>query len=403
MSSITVPIPYDKKVLNATKKLLELGKKSLLPIYDCPDMIIDRGDGVHLWDVDGNQYIDFSSGLAVCNLGYRHPVVMEAIMRQTEKIWHTTSLYYSEPVILLAEYLTRSSFADYVFFWNSSVAVYEGTLTTVRKYAQIKYPHQNKTKTIILSSNTLINHLKNSEHLIYSPFNDIDAVNKVFSDHVNAVIFDIVDGNEQGNFIDYDFLQIICNLCKKYNALLVIDEVQTAIGRTGKLFAHQWFNVEPDIVIIANGICAGLPFGGLLVSEKVGNIMGNGDYSSALGGNPLAAFVALESLKIINDRLFLNEVLYKETYLRQQLANINQILPLFGKIYGKGLLLLAEFIYPKCSAQDFSDLCIQYGILILYSGKHCIRFSPPLTITYHEIDEFIERLKQMIQDSLLSK
>ncbi len=403
MPGISVPIPYKGTVFSSTSKLLEIGKTNLLPVYDCTNMVIDRGDGVYLWDVDGNEYIDFSSGLAVCNLGYRHPRVMEAIMRQTEKIWHTTSLYYSEPAILLAEYLNKHTFSDYVFFWNSATAAYEGAIKTAKKYSRVKHSSRNKEKTIVLSS---IQHnpnhrLNTSNDIIYCPFGDVEALENTFSDVVNAVICRLVDGGGQGSSMENEYFQKIRQLCNQYGALMIVDEIGTAVGRTGKLFGCEWFDEQPDVVIVAHGLSAGLPIGALLLSEEVGLIMERGDYSSALGGNPLSTFVALECMEIINDDRFLKKVIAKGKYLREQIVKLNQDQPVFGEVSGRGLLLVAPFLHNKCSAQRFSELCARYGVLLLPSGESCIRFAPPLTIQYDEIEECMERIRKLIAETWL--
>ena len=385
---------------SSTSKLLEIGKTNLLPVYHRPNMVIDRGDGSYLWDLDGNEYLDFSSGLAVCNLGYRHPTIIEAIMRQTERIWHTTSLYYSEPVILLAEYLNKHTFSDYVFFWNSTTAAYEGAIKAAKKYSLVKHPNHPKEHTICLSS--IQQHRLNvTEGVIYCPFDDFQNLENMFSKHVNSVICKLVDGGGQGICMDNEYFNKIRRLCDQHDALLIFDEASTAVGRSGKFFAYEWFDVLPDLVIASHGLSAGLPIGTLLLSKKVGTIMEHGDYGSALGGNPLSTYVALECMKIINEKRFLQRVLDKGSYLREQIATLNQDLPLFGSINGKGLLLVAEFICDRCSVQKFSELCVKHGVLLLSSGQNCIRFAPPLTIKNYEIDECITRIRQLIKKELL--
>ena len=403
MPGISVPIPYDATVLSSTSKLLNIGQTNLLPVYNRPNMVIDRGDGSHLWDVDGNEYIDFSSGLSVCNLGYRHPIIMEAMIRQTEKIWHTTNLYHSEPVILLAEYLNKHTFSDYVFFWNSAIAAYEGAIQAAKKYSRVKHLSHHKEKTIVLSS---IQHnpnhrLNTSNNIIYYPFHEIETIESIFSDSVNAVICGLVDGGGHGACMDNEYFQKIRHLCNQHGALLIVDEIATAIGRTGRFFGHEWFDAQPDMVIVAHGLSAGLPIGALLLSKEVGLVMECGDFVSALGGNPLSTFVALESMEIINDERFLKKVVEKEKYLREQIFKLNQDCPLFGEIYGKGLLLVAPFIYDKCSVQRFSELCAKYGVLLLPSGERCISFSPPLIIQCDEIDECMERIRKLIAKTFL--
>jgi len=296
-----------------TKELIGSEKKYLMQTYGRPGMVLDKGEGMKVWDLEGKQYYDFIGGIAVNALGYSHPKLVQAIKNQAEKLIHCSNLYYSEPQIILAQMLVELSCGDKVFFANSGAEVNEGAIKLAVKY----FKEQNKDKHKII-------YMKNSFHgrtigtlaatgkykyqKDYLPllpkfkqaiFNDLNSVKEVVDDQVAAIMVEPIQGEGGINITSKEFIEGLRELCNKKDMLLIFDEIQCGLGRTGKVFAYQYYNVEPDILTLAKSLGGGLPIGALIAKEKVASSFKPGDHGTTFGGNPLVCAAAIANLKVL--------------------------------------------------------------------------------------------------------
>ncbi len=409
------PCPFVTPEGDLSKELVYKGKAYFTPNYKPREMILDHGKGARLWDLDGNEYIDFGAGIAVCSLGHQDPDLLAALDAQSRKLWHTSNIFFTEPAIRLAEALVEAvPFARRVYFANSGAEANEAAIKLIRKWAtgQGRAPHQREIITFTgsfhgrtlatVTATAQPKYQQGYEPLpggfVYCPkFNDLDSLKACITENTCAILVEPVQG--EGGVVPAKpgFLQEIRALCDERNLLLVFDEIQCGMGRTGALFAHMQENVEPDIMTIAKALGGGLPIGALLAGEKVAEVFDFGSHGSTFGGNPVMCAVALAAVHKINDPVLMRHVGEMERRLRAGLERINQKLSLFCDIRGSGLMIGAELVQEfKGKAPTLSEMARRFGVLVLVAGPDVLRFLPPLTITPDEMEDGLQRLEEAL-------
>ena len=396
--------------METTQNLIERGQKVIMNTYGRLPMAIYRGRGSYVWDVEGKQYLDFVTGLAVNSLGHKNPAIIDAIHKQAEEILHTSNLYWIPKQIELAEKLVEHSFADKVFFCNSGAEANEGAIKLARKYAK---EHYGEDKYEIL---TLVNSFHGRtlaaltatgqpkyqkgfaplpEGFSYVPINDIAQLEEKMSSKVAAVMLETIQG-EGGVFpATVEFLQAARRLCDQYGALLIFDEVQVGIGRTGKLFSYEWSGVIPDIMTLAKALGGGVPIGALLAKDEVAQAFKPGDHASTFGGNPLATAVGCSVMDYITAEGFLEDVQERAEYFKIQLQKLAEKYGTGQEIRGKGFIL--GWPIDRLGS-ELVEKAREKGLLINFVGGKALRFLPPLNVSHGEIDEAIKIMDEVFAE-----
>ncbi|MFZ3090133.1 MAG: acetylornithine transaminase [Nitrospirota bacterium] len=388
-----------------TEELLRDSKKYIMNTYNRFPIVIIKGRGALVYDTDGKEYLDFVSGIAVCNLGHCHPKVTVAFQKQAQRLIHISNLYHNEPQIKLAKLLVENSFADKVFFCNSGAEANEAAIKLVRKYAKEKLNgsrleiitmeksfHGRTMATITATGQEKVQ--KGFEPLLpgfkYASFNNIDAVKKVINKKTAAVMLEPIQGEGGVNIPDNDYLKKLRRLCNDEGILLVFDEVQTGMGRTGKLFAYEHYGIEPDIMTLAKGLGNGVAIGAMLAKDNVAEAFAPGSHASTFGGNPLACSAAKAALEvIIEDGILFENCIRMGDYLTKGLKELKKGSSFIKDLRGKGLLIGMEL---NIDGKDIVMECIKEGLLISCTMDRILRFLPPLIITKEEIDSMLEIL-----------
>lgn len=366
---------------------------------------IDHGVGAKLYDMAGKEYIDFTSGIGVNSIGYGNEKWADAILEQAMKLGHMSNLFYTKPYALLAEQLCKRTGMANVFFANSGAESNEGVIKLARKYSFDKYGKGRGTVITLKNSfhgrtiTTLSATGQDVFHNYFFPFTDgfryaeptIDGVEAVAGHDVCAVMLELVQGEGGVLPMSKDFVHSLAVLCAERDWLLLVDEVQTGIGRTGTLFAFQQYGILPDVVSFAKGIAGGLPFGGLLANERCRNVLTPGTHATTFGGNPICAAAALTVLDILNEDA-LAAVEEKGAYLRSAIEVMQ--LPCFGSTRGLGLMIGIE-VKGERTNKELAQLLMNNGLLCLTAGS-AMRLLPPLTITREEIDKGLEIMKDTL-------
>ncbi|MBF0276699.1 MAG: aspartate aminotransferase family protein [SAR324 cluster bacterium] len=397
----------------SSEELVARGKAAYLPVYSPREMILDHGKGARLWDLEGREYIDLGSGIAVNALGHQEEDLVQAAIEQTRKLWHTSNMYYTEPVIRLAAELVEASFADRVFFSNSGAEANEAAIKLARKYASTKKTsgkreiitfngsfHGRTLATVTATAQA--KHQKGFDPLpggfTYCPYNDFNAFEKIISEETCAVMIEPIQGESGITPAEPGFLKHLQTLCHKYDAVLIFDEIQSGMGRTGRLFAYEWEEgVKPDIVTLAKALGGGLPMGAMLTTEAVGKAFSVGDHGSTFGGNPVVAAVARVALQKIRSPQIMANVKRQGDQLRKRLQELN--LDMFKEIRGKGLMIGAELQDQwKDQAYEITEKCRHHGVLVLQAGNNVLRFLPPLNITDEELNTGMDRVIETLSD-----
>ncbi|MCL2425978.1 MAG: aspartate aminotransferase family protein [Oscillospiraceae bacterium] len=391
-----------------SNEIKQLDSQNVMQTYGRFDVAIEHGVGSTLYSPEGKEYIDFTSGIGVNAIGYANKKWADAVYAQAVKLQHISNLYYSEPYAKLADVLTKRTGMKNVFFANAGADANEGMIKLARKYSFDKH---GKGKSTIITLNqsfhgrtitTLAATGQDSFHNYFFPFtegfkhvqaNDIDALKKELSDDVCAVLIEFVQGEGGVIPLDQEYVKEVSDLCKANDLLLLADEVQTGVGRTGTLFAFQQFGVTPDVISFAKGIAGGLPLGGFMANEKCSTVLTAGTHATTFGGNPVAAAGAVEVLNQLDDST-LNEVIKKSEYIQEQIKSWN--IPYIVEIRGKGLML--GISVKDAVPRDIAQACVENGLLVLTAGTDALRMLPPLTISYEEIDKGLNILKTVFDN-----
>ena len=390
----------------------------LVPTYAPAAMVPVRASGLDLWDQDGKHYLDFTAGIAVTSLGHAHPVLVDALTRQINTLWHLGNGYTNEPVLRLALALTEATFADRAFFCNSGAEANEAALKLARKYAHTKFgPHKSRIVSCFSSfhGRTLFTvsvggQPKYTEgfeplpqEINHIPYNDIEAARAAIGDDVAAVIVEPIQG--EGGVIpgNPDYLKALREFCDQTGALLVFDEVQSGVGRTGKLFAYMGMGVTPDILTSAKALGNGYPIGAMLTTNEIASHFSVGSHGTTYGGNPLAATVALNVVQTINTPAFLARVKEASARIFANLTKLAADYPqLFGKVRGSGLLIgLPVADGYKGRAKDYTKAAEALGLMLLIAGPDVIRLAPALIVSDAQIAE-ADRIMRAAAEDLLA-
>ena len=391
----------------------ELHDLYLFPNYAPLQILPERGEGARLWDSDGREYIDFAAGIAVSALGHAHPALVDALHEQAQKYWHVSNLMSNEPAIRLARSLVEATFAERVFFSNSGAEANEAALKLARRYAYDN--HDPEKYEIIAFDNgfhgrtfftvSVGGQPKYSDGfgpkpagITHLPFNDVEALEAAISDRTCAVMMEPIQGESGVVPADPEFVKRARELCDQHAALLIFDEVQTGVMRTGELYAYIGLGVEPDILTSAKGLGGGMPIGATLATERVAEAFSVGVHGSTFGGNPLACAVAHTLLETVNSPAMKVHVNTVANTLRSGLDSLNNEFALFAEIRGAGLLLGCELTADYSGrARDLLDLLQERGLLALVAGDNVLRLAPPLVINEQDIFQGLEHMTAAVK------
>ncbi len=384
----------------------------MVPNYNPSEVIPVRGEGARVWDQQGKEYIDFAGGIAVNCLGHCHPALVAALKEQGEKIWHLSNIWANEPALRLAKKMTDATFAEQVYFANSGAEANEAALKLARRWALDNYGAQ-KSKIIAFNKGfhgrtfftvTVGGQAAYSDgfgpkpgDIVHCDYNDLDAFKALIDDNTCAVMMEPLQG--EGGIIapEAEFVKLVRELCDKHNALLIFDEVQTGVGRTGELYAYQGLGVTPDIMSSAKALGGGFPIGAMLTTKEIAKHLKPGTHGSTYGGNPLACAVAEAAFDTINDQAVLDGVKEREALFKQLLNDINAKYDVFSEVRGKGLLIGAVVNDKfKGRARDFLVASMEHGLMSLVAGADVVRFTPSLVISEEEIREGMARFEKAV-------
>ncbi|OGP68431.1 MAG: ornithine--oxo-acid transaminase [Deltaproteobacteria bacterium RBG_16_44_11] len=391
------------------KEIMALADKNIMQTYKRFPIVIAKGLGQKVWDAGGKEYLDFVAGIAVCNLGHSHPGVIAAVAEQLEKLTHVSNLYYTEPQTQLANLLVENSFADKVFFCNSGAEANEAAIKLARKYAHenlsgkkfelitMKDSFHGRTMATITATGQekfQFGFTPLLEGFTYVPFNDVSALEAAISEKTCGIMVEPIQGEGGVNIPDAQYLTKVRQICDRHGILLIIDEVQTGIGRTGKLFAYEHSQIKPDIMTLAKALGNGFPVGAMLATDKIARSFSPGNHASTFGGNPLAMAAANAAVEIILQENILDNCRNVGDYFLSQLKKLQQKHKIIKEVRGKGLMLAAVL---SIEAGDIVNKCLQKGLLINSTGGKILRFVPPLIITNQDVNSAIHILDEAME------
>ena len=379
----------------------------MLPNYSPANFVPKKAEGSLVWDQDDKEYIDFGGGIAVNSLGHSHPSLIKALTDQSKKIWHLSNYLTNEPAIKLANKLTELTFAENIFFSNSGSEANEAAIKIARKYHSSRNENRNEIVSFQNSfhGRSLLNislgssemHRNGFEPLMpgikHGVFNDLSCLEELINDQTAAVILEPVQG-EAGVFkATNDFMSKLNEVTSKKGALLIIDEVQSGVGRMGSLYGYMNYDIQPDILTSAKGLGGGIPIGATLTTKVIGESMQPGTHGSTFGGNPIACAVAHEVLNIVSDEKFLNDVSEKEKLFLNLLSELKAE-GVFSDVRSAGLWIGCDLVDK--SANEVLDQAYEQGLILVSAGSNCLRLAPALNIPNSEIEKGVEILRQVL-------
>ncbi len=384
-----------------TKELIEIEDNYFINTFTRQPIVLDYGEGVNVWDIDGNKYIDMFAGIAVNALGHNHPKLVKAIQEQAEKLIHISSIYYNEPALIYAKKLIELTSFDRIFYSNSGAEANEGAIKLAIKYTGksevISTVESFHGRTVMTLAATGHEHYHEPfkailpKGFINVPYNDIDAIKDAITENTAAIIVEPIQGEGGVNVPDIGYLKEIEKICNEKDIVFIVDEVQTGFGRCGTLFAHELFDVKPDIMTMAKGIGGGVPMGGILATEKVASAFVPGDHGTTFGGGPLVCAAANAVLDEILAEDILDNVNEVGDYFVEELKKLDK--EIIADVRGKGLMVGLELTEPGA---EYVDKLREKGFLINCTADKVLRFVPPLIITKEDIDEFVKALDEIL-------
>ena len=393
-----------------TDELMALSDKYIMSTYKRFPIVLVRGSGAKVWDSNGKEYLDFVAGIAVCSLGHSHPKVVEAIKKQVEILTHVSNLYHIEPQILYARKLMENSFADKAFFCNSGAEANEAAIKLARKYAYenmgkgkyelitMKDSFHGRTMATVTATGQTKFHVGFApllEGFNYVPFDNISALRDAITDKTCGVMLEPIQGEGGVRIPDDKYLSEVRKICDEKGILMILDEIQVGMGRTGTLFAYEHYNVEPDIVTLAKAVGNGFPIGVMMATDRVASAFQPGNHASTFGGNPLAMAAALATLETIMNDGILENVRKVGTYFIKKLHELKKRSSIIKEIRGRGLIIGIEI---SIDGSPIVNACMDRGLLINCTGGSVLRFVPPLTITEKDVDAAVAILGEVIRD-----
>ncbi len=393
-----------------TKMLLKDSAQYIMNTYNRNPIVLTKGRGTRVWSSEGKEYLDFVGGIAVNVLGHCHRKIVIAIQKQAQRLIHVSNLYHIEPQIRLAKLLVKHSFADKVFFCNSGAEANEAAIKLARKYSKENFGpdrfeiitaygsfHGRTMATITATGQEKFQ--KDFEPLLpgfkYVPFNDITALRSAITPQTCAIMLEPIQGEGGVNVPSDDYFKQVRELCDKEGLLLILDEVQTGMGRTGRLFAYEHFGIKPDIMTLAKGLGAGVPIGAMLATDKIASSFEPGNHASTFGGNPLVCAAAIATIEtILEDGIVLDNCRRVGEYFLNRLEEIKAEFPQeVSDVRGKGLLIGLQV---NIDGGYIVRECLQRGLLINSTANNVLRFAPPLIIEEADIDLLIKKLREII-------
>tara|TARA_B100000676_G_scaffold300714_1_gene346781 strand:+ start:367 stop:1599 length:1233 start_codon:yes stop_codon:yes gene_type:complete len=399
-----------------TQAVIDAGQQAFLKNYAPAPVVIDRGEGARVYDKDGNEFIDFGAGISVSSLGHQDPELVAAAQEQLNKLWHVSNLYWTEPTARLCEELAATCFAERVFLCNSGAEANEAAIKLARKWASATRPPEKREIITFeggfhgrtLATVTATAQPKYHEGFeplpggfTYVPFNDFDAIANAMSERTCAVMVEPVQGEGGIHPATDGFMQHLRKLCDEHDALLIVDEIQSGMGRTGKLYAHEWSGVEPDIMTLAKALGGGLPIGAMLAGPKVSDVLQLGSHGSTFGGNPVACAVARVVLRRMCDPKLMTRVQELGERVAKRLREFGESRQLFAEVRNAGLLVGAELRAPFAGkAGAVGAAGANHGLLVLVAGPDVVRLLPPLTITDEELEAGMTRLETSLEEMI---
>jgi predicted acetylornithine/succinylornithine family transaminase len=391
--------------------LTEKTDKYIMKTYKRFTPAFVRGEGSRIYDAGGKEYIDFLAGIAVCNLGHCHKNVTDAIVTQATKYLHFSNLFYMEPQGELAELLVNLSFADRVFFANSGAEANDGAIKLARKYAKDNISNEKYEIITMLKSfhgRTLATISATGQEkvkkgfdpmlpgFLHVDFNDIDSLKEAVTENTCAIMIEPIQGESGVNPSERAFMQELREFCDREKILLIFDEIQTGIGRTGKMFSYEHYGVEPDIMTLAKGLANGLPLGAILAREEVAKSFVPGTHGSTFGGSPVCCAAAVATLKTIIDDGYLEKCSKLGIYFKEKLNGLKEKYGFIKEIRGEGLMIALELDFPGA---DIVKKCFDRGFIINCALEKNLRFLPPFIITTDEIDALVTVLDEIFKET----
>jgi len=392
-----------------TEELMVRSNKYIIGTYRRQPVVLVKGSGARVWDSDGKEYLDFVAGIAVCSLGHSNPKVVAALQRQAELLTHVSNLYYTEPQIRLAGMLVENSFADKVFFCNSGAEANEAAIKLARKYAYdnlkgdryeiitMRGSFHGRTLAAITATAQEKFHVGFAplpEGFRYVPFNDVRALEKAIRKKTCAVMVEPIQGESGVQMPSPAYLKGVRQICNDRGLLLILDEVQTGMGRTGKLFAHEHFGIKPDIMTLAKALGNGYPLGALLTTDQVASAFGPGTHASTFGGNPLGMAAGIAVLRALLEDGILDNCREVGAYLRERLGELKKKHFMIQEVRGMGLMVGMDLTIDGAA---IVQRCLERGLLINCACEHILRFVPPLTISRDDVDRAVEILDEALE------
>lgn len=391
-----------------TEELHKLDQKYYLPTFRRLPLAFKKALGSRVWDMEGNEYIDVLAGIAVNSVGHCHPKVVAAISKQASELGHISNFYLSEPQVMLSKKLVELSGLERVFFGNSGAEAAEGAIKIARKYASkngrggtiitVKNAFHGRTMTTLAATGKAAM-LKGFDPIptgfLHVPLNDMDAIKQVFSKEIAAIMLEPIQGEGGINIADQKYIEELRAFCDKEGVVLIFDEIQTGIGRTGKWFCHQWYGVKPDIMTLAKALGNGIPMGAVMATEKVAQAMEPGDHGTTFGGNPISCAAALATIAVIEEEDLLNEAQRKGAWLRETIETAKLQHPEIIAVRGKGLMVGVEL---NREAKPVMLKMMEHKVLGNATAEKVVRWVPPLNIPDKDlqtaVDVFFLSLKE---------
>lgn len=396
--------------MSKTQEYINKGEKYLLKTYNRYPVVLDRGEGVYLYDVDGKQYLDFGAGIAVFALGYQNKKYNDALKRQVDKILHTSNLFYNVPAVDAAEKIVKTSGMNKVFFTNSGAEAIEGALKVARKYAYLKDPskeyefiamnhsfHGRSQGALSVTGNVHYQEgfVPKNLRAVFAQFNDLEDVKAKVTDRTCGIICEVVQGEGGIYPATKEFLSGLRALCDEKDILLIFDEVQCGMGRCGSLYAHELYGVKPDVMALAKALGCGVPVGAFVTAEKASHVLVPGDHGTTYGGNPFATAAVNSVFEIFEEEKIVEHVQKVGDYLYKKLEQIKDEYSQITSHRGLGLMQGLEFDGP---VGDIIVKAMERGLILMSAGTNVIRFVPPLIITEEHVDEMCGILRSVITE-----
>ncbi|PKN77053.1 MAG: acetylornithine transaminase [Deltaproteobacteria bacterium HGW-Deltaproteobacteria-10] len=391
------------------KELMALADENIMNTYKRFPIVLVKGMGQKVWDVNGKEYLDFVSGIAVCSLGHSHPRVVAALKEQVEILSHVSNLYYTEPQIRLAKMLTDNSFADKVFFCNSGAEANEAAIKLARKYAHeksgddafelitMKDSFHGRTMATITATGQekfQFGFTPLLEGFTYVPFNDLNALENAITKKTCGIMLEPIQGEGGVIIPDGQYLAAVREICNRHDILMILDEVQTGIGRTGKLFGYEHSGITPDIMTLAKALGNGFPVGAMLATNKIAQAFSPGNHASTFGGNPLAMAAANATMETILQEGLLDACRKRGEYFLNELKKLQTKHTIIKDVRGMGLMIACGL---NIEGGEIVNKCMQKGVLINCTGGKTLRFVPPLIISNQDVDQVINVLDEVME------